>query len=511
MRNSIICLRSVLFIGATILMLSCNSPNNSLMPDTEVRAGLAKISGKITGFNLKEGETTPEIILLVPNPVTSVSGVYRAPVGADGSFVFEVPVECSSNIGIMGSALFSPSTVSICLIAGEVAEVGINNDNAGRINVIVAGGSELTSNDMVNHFLMFINFFDARDTGRLYTMTPEEFSRFAIDNMLENRLKRSINDSLVSAKAKSLITNDCKLRYLKGCLLQYTDYIIGNYNRDYSSGKPESFTPTEPDISYYKLLKEFNLNDPQYLYSQFYPEALQTILTNETINISPINEVPVDEWLKDVKKTMTPLIGTDKGLFYDMLVANAYARQFEKELRPLSDKQKENIKNYFSNEEYVKILFRKNEEIIKLEEERNLNKPVLNTTPAVPVENLMDAIISKYKGKPVIVDFWATWCSPCMNAMEQMHELKNTFIKGDVVFVYISNPSSPAKEWEQKAKTITGEHYYLSNEEWQYVMNKFGFEGIPSYLLFDRNGILKNKTTGYPGNDNMSGMIKEML
>ncbi len=208
---------------------------------------------------------------------------------------------------------------------------------------------------------------------------------------------------------------------------------------------------------------------------------------------------------------MADLIGSDTGLFYDMLTANAYARQFNEELKPLSDKQKENIGSYFKNEEFTKILLKRNEAVIKLEKEKNYFKTVVNKTPAVPKEAVMNAIIAKYKGKAVLVDFWATWCGPCMAAMKETREVKNEMHGKDIAFVYITNGSSPQKLWEENIKIIGGEHYYLTKEEWRYVMDSFGFEGIPSYLFYNTKGELKNKVTAYPGSEKMLKMIKELL
>ena len=76
----------------------------------------------------------------------------------------------------------------------------------------------------------------------------------------------------------------------------------------------------------------------------------------------------------------------------------------------------------------------------------------------------MNAIISKYKGKAVLVDFWATWCGPCMSGMPKMKEYLNKYsgrlnilgIAQEIAFVYITNSSSPQKLWEEKIKIIGG-------------------------------------------------------
>jgi len=208
---------------------------------------------------------------------------------------------------------------------------------------------------------------------------------------------------------------------------------------------------------------------------------------------------------------MVELIGSDTGLFYDLLTANAYARQFNNELRPLSDQQKENIRSYFKNEEITKILLKKNEEVTKSDQEKKQTKIIINNTPGVPKEALMKAIISKYKGKAVLVDFWATWCRPCMDAMKEIRDIKHEMHDKEIVFVYITTVSSPQKLWEEKIKIIAGDHYYLTKDEWEYVLDSFGFTGIPTYLFYDKNGALKNKITGYPGTEKMGKMIRELL
>jgi len=511
MKNFKFSLKSVLLIGICFLFLSAVNAQNDRLPDPKIQAGIAKLTGKITNFKLKEGEALPELTLFVPSPVTAEMGIIKKKLSEDGSFEFEVPVECSVNVGMIGSQLFPAEAVSFGLIPGEVTKLEISSDATGKITAKMVSSLELTSDDLPSYLKMFINFIEDREIESSYKMSPEDFSHYAIEKLMVQRLKRSINDSIVSEKAKNLITNQCKLTYLKGCLLTYRDYIALNYRQLKPKGEPDNFTPQEPNLSYYSFLKDFNLNDPQYLYNDQYTEVLQNLLSNKGLNIPAIKDTPVDVWLKEVKTTMAGLIGFDSGLFYDLLAANSYARQFNDELKPLSDKQQENIRSYFKNKEFTKILLKKNEAVIKLEKEKNYFKTVVNKTPAVPKEEVMNAIISKYKGKAVLVDFWATWCGPCMSAMKETREVKNEMHGKDIAFVYITNGSSPQKLWEENIKIIGGEHYYLTKEEWVYIMDSFGFSGIPTYLFYDPKGVLKDKVTAYPGSEKMVKMIKELL
>src|SRR5665648_26924 len=511
MKNFKVSLKTVLVIGIYFLFLSAANAQNDRLPVPKIQAGIARVTGSITNFKLKKGDDLPELTLAVPSPVTAEMGIFKKKLSEDGSFDFEVPVECSINVGMIGSQLFPADAVSFGLIPGEVTKLEISYDATGKIAANMTSSLGLTSNDLPSYYKMFMNFIEDRVMESSYKMSPEDFSHYAIEKLLVQRLKRSINDSIISEKAKNLITNQCKLTYLKGALLTYHDYIALNYRQFKQKGETDNFTPQEPNRSYYSFLKDFNLNDPQYLYNDQFTEVLQNLLSNKGLNIPAIKDTPVDVWLKEVKTTIAGLIGFDSGLFYDLLAANSYARQFNEELKPLSDKQKENIRSYFKNEEFTKILLKKNEAVIKLEIEKNYFKTVVNKTPSVPKEEVMNAIISKYKGKAVLVDFWATWCGPCLDAMKETREVKNEMHGKDVVFVYITGVTSPQKLWEEKIKIIGGEHYYLTKEEWNYVLDSFSIKGIPSYLFYDTKGVLKDKVTAYPGSEKMVKMIKELL
>jgi thiol-disulfide isomerase/thioredoxin len=135
----------------------------------------------------------------------------------------------------------------------------------------------------------------------------------------------------------------------------------------------------------------------------------------------------------------------------------------------------------------------------------------MNTTPAVAKEKVLSAIVSKYKGKVVFVDFWATWCGPCHAAMKQMLPLKQELRDKNIVFVYITGETSPQDLFEKHRQGIDGEHYYLTNDQWNFILESIPSDGIPTYLIYDTKGVLKHKSTGYPGNEEMRRMIEELL
>jgi thiol-disulfide isomerase/thioredoxin len=130
---------------------------------------------------------------------------------------------------------------------------------------------------------------------------------------------------------------------------------------------------------------------------------------------------------------------------------------------------------------------------------------------SVSEDKAIETIVAKHKNKVVFIDLWATWCGPCLDAMQQFRSTKGDFRDKDVTFVYLTNSSSPRKRWEEKIKGIGSEHYYLTDAQWNYIMNHFGFEAIPSYLLYNKEGVLINKFTAFPGNDEVKEIITGLL
>ena len=503
--------RFIVSIFFCLMLFSCSQTDKSRFPDPEIKAGVAKVSGKVINYHW--GNVPPVITLHVSCPVIADVIKLETRLDSYGGFCFEeIPIDCNT-VGFINSDILNGITVGVGLISGEETQVEIVYDESNNIKVYHTKSSLLSTSDSTLYSYEFVNkFFTSAggSFGKCYDISPEAFSLHAM-KIIKKRLAYALDNSHLSKRAANHISNNFKLYYMMEILLNYSDYMSLNYRNFKTEEEPHDFTPKETDKSYYSLLKDFDLNNPQHLYSEYYPQVLETILRNETLNIPSISEIPIDKWLNEVKSIMTELVGFDEGLFYDLLATNSYARQFNNELKPLSDKQKENIKNYFKGKkgEFAQILLRKNDEIIKLAAQKN--PLVVNKTPSVSKEKLMDAIISKYRGKVVVVDFWATWCSPCLNAMEKYREVKSELKGKNAVFVYITNSSSPEKLWNEKIKGIGGEHYYLNAEEWEYLMDSFDFDGIPSYIIFDAKGELIHKFTGYPGNKEMQKMIEELL
>jgi thiol-disulfide isomerase/thioredoxin len=525
----------MLFGLLSVLILIASSCKEEDKPENEVIKGQSTLSGMLTvtdtTVNLQEITVSLSVSQLISGDVVAL----QSNVDSKGYFHFDFPMETKTSI--VGLSIDNLNLwLTLTVVSDEETKVEITIDEDGEIHASEQNKLPFNSFDIIelSNLLIKMSQYSVYDTlynefRERYDLTPDDFLEcvmrtinYRIDNVVTKEQR-------LSPLARKFLSDEFRLFFINHTLFFYSEQMESNFKDLNPEEKWDSFTkPKNPDKAYFGYLKTLNLNNSDYLYIPETMNLLRLILSNRTLNLPPINDTPVEKWLVDAKLILADLVGFDTGLFYDMLAAKAYALQLDEKTQPLSEMQKQNIKNYFKNKSIVEILLNKDKETEKVAGITAHLK--INETPALPdgkpIETyfeedkklpegkLVDAIVSKYKGKVVVVDFWATWCGPCLQAMQASRALKQEMIDKDVVFVYITNGSSPKELWEKKIHEIGGEQYYLKNDgEWESISysDKYGFDGIPTYLLFDKNGVLKNKSIGFPGVEEMRNMIEDLL
>lgn len=141
--------------------------------------------------------------------------------------------------------------------------------------------------------------------------------------------------------------------------------------------------------------------------------------------------------------------------------------------------------------------------------------PVVKTIPSdIHGKDILPAIAANYKGKVALLDFWATWCGPCRMAMKQIDEIKPELAAKGCVFVYITGETSPLAKWNEMIKGISGDHYRLTDAQWEELCSELNLLGIPTYLLLGKDGSTAYdniKEGGYPGSEVLKNNIEVAL
>ena len=95
---------------------------------------------------------------------------------------------------------------------------------------------------------------------------------------------------------------------------------------------------------------------------------------------------------------------------------------------------------------------------------------------------------SKYRGKYVFVDLWASWCIPCIKEIPHLKQLEKDLQNKDVVFLSISTDTNVAA-WKKKVAALGLEGELLNNKD-NKLCESLNVRGIPFFLIYDKEGKL---------------------
>ncbi|MEI5995211.1 TlpA family protein disulfide reductase [Candidatus Enterococcus mansonii] len=104
--------------------------------------------------------------------------------------------------------------------------------------------------------------------------------------------------------------------------------------------------------------------------------------------------------------------------------------------------------------------------------------------------------LSEFKGKPIVLNFWASWCPPCRQEMPMFQKAYE--LDSDVQYLLI-NQTDGYRETKQKAQEfmtnekLTMPLYY---DETGDSMIKYGLNALPMTVFIDADGVIKGKSLG---------------
>ncbi|HSN00288.1 MAG TPA: TlpA disulfide reductase family protein [Rudaea sp.] len=117
----------------------------------------------------------------------------------------------------------------------------------------------------------------------------------------------------------------------------------------------------------------------------------------------------------------------------------------------------------------------------------------------LPFSGTQPVSLSGYRGKVVLVDFWASWCSPCRQSLPLYNGLRADFPASDFAILAVGLDEDTAD-----ARAFLREHpvkYIALQDSHGDVAQTFGLKGMPSSYLIDRQGIVRYTHAGFEPRD----------
>jgi len=127
--------------------------------------------------------------------------------------------------------------------------------------------------------------------------------------------------------------------------------------------------------------------------------------------------------------------------------------------------------------------------------------------------NGVDVKLASFKGKPIVMNFWATWCGPCRAEIPSLVELQKTYSEEgkDVVILGIS-VDDPIEKLKPYASQMKMNYPVLVGNGREDVQDAFGpLWGIPVTVFIDREGRIAKKHSGIASKEQFEQEIKALL
>lgn len=142
-----------------------------------------------------------------------------------------------------------------------------------------------------------------------------------------------------------------------------------------------------------------------------------------------------------------------------------------------------------------------------------INKPAsaftLNDLDGKPVS------LADYKGKVVILDFWATWCGPCVASFPGMKKMQEKYKDSpDVKFLFVDTWQTEDNKEKNARDFVTKNKYELFHvlmDNQDKIVSQFEVSGIPTKFIIGKDGNIKFKSVGFGGEEHLMKELPAMI
>ena len=377
---------------------------------------------------------------------------------------------------------------------------GSKNDRPELLNSIKLGGSNSRDNEDAAAFqkIYFSNplysDWDAKQKAKMKDAEDYVIYLDSVNTLREDELNHFVSEYKPSDKVALWASTLIQMDYYYD-LAYYPDEHISlmNLNRSewsvpdgYFDGFQNPLPLTEEMLISGYSISHF-VNTYHYYYAR---KKLMAAEENKKFLINSMFAAPTS--IYDSLIVYGIMKYTPDDLLRQLVLTELFRQSLNKSEIALYEKYHQLVASEITNPGLREPLEQKYSEVKKSVDNPKLSSDaMLMKVSSTSAGAIMDSIISVNSGKVIYVDFWATWCGPCLSEMPNSKRLMEQLDEKEVAFVYLCLDS---KEGLWKATLskhqMTGQQYFLDKQQSDDIRASLKINGIPHYFLIDKGGII---------------------
>ncbi len=399
--------------------------------------------------------------------------VYADSIAPDGSFHIEFDLHHTQDISV------SPIVRNVLARPGD--SIHIELDFKRLSEIVFTGDFDRQNRDYhayVNSYYL-LDYYHRADMN----MGLEEYLRFCDSVYMRIQEKYAEFSELrePGPEVRQWISDHMDIRYYAAIFRRLSS---GGMPGEMKLGLPETHRGIFTDME--SLFRNDQLHSGVF-------GLMNTFLSGLSVTLPEIGDVRPDEFNRSMIERIEDSAGSD--LFRQMLTAYVYYRDFSQNRTGFYE-QDPGLFDRLIAEDRIRIPLLEHYRDVRdhLSNPHLSHRELMQGMEGTLAHQLLDSIFNAHEGKVIYMDFWTTWCGPCIALFPSAQEMIRNYHDRDIAFVFICM-GTQEEQWATLVEEagLEAGHIYCTPEQTQSLYRELQIGGHPYYMLADNNGFIVHR------------------